>query len=91
MFDNNGPPYRSQFWLSSKRYLAKNNDILLHFSVVHDDYYSALKYATKEDKDAPSSAGHPNLSNTKGCPKTTKVSKKPGLRAKRVVNCTRDI
>ena len=84
---------RNQRWLSSKRYLSKHNvnGISVHFSAVHDNYYSAWKYTTKQDKDALESEGHPDLSNTANCPKTSQATKKRRLRAKRVANYTRDM
>ena len=55
------------------------------FSAVHD-YYSAWKYATKEDKDALESDDHPDLTNT------TEASKKRSLRAKATaMNYTLDV
>ena len=80
---------KNQRWLSSKRYLLKNNGISVHFSAVHNDYYSAWKYATKEDKDALESDDHPDLTNTTKYPRTTEASKKRSSRAKaRAVNYT---
>lgn len=82
---------RNQRWLSSKRYLSKHNGISVHFSAVHDNYYSAWKYTTKQDKEALESEGHPDLSNTANCPKTSQATKKRRLRAKSVANYTRDM
>ena len=73
---------KNQQWLSSKRYLLKNNGTSIHFSAVHNDYYSAWKYATKEDKDALESDDHPDLTNTTKSPRTTEASKKQSSRAK---------
>ena len=83
---------KNQRWLSSKRYLLKNNGISVHFSAVHNDYYSAWKYAAKEDKDALESDDHPDLTNTTKSPRTTEASKKRSSRAKaRAVNYTLDV
>ena len=40
---------RCKRWLSSKRYLAENHGISVHFSNIHHNYYSAWKYTTKKD------------------------------------------
>ena len=45
----------------------------------------------KQNKDALESEGHPDLSNTANCPKTSQAAKKRRLRAKRVANYMRDM
>ena len=74
---------KNQRWISSKRYLARNNGISVHYSAAHDNYYSAWSYTSKEDKDTLESEGHPDLSNSRKEPKTTQATKKRRLQAKK--------
>ena len=64
---------KNQGWLASKRFLEYNNSILLHFSSIHRDYYSAWQYVTNCDEEVLESNGHPDLLNSK-FPKTTRAS-----------------
>ena len=48
-------------------------DISVHFSEIHNNYYSAWKYVTKEDEEYIQSKGHPDLSDT-GSPRTKEGS-----------------
>ena len=63
---------RNQRWLLSKRFLYECCCISVHFSAIHRNYFSAWKYATKQDKEFVQSAGHPDLSDRP--PKTTRAS-----------------
>lgn len=81
---------KNQRWLSSKRYLTSNNGISVNYSAVHDNYYSAWAYTTKDDKDAIESEGHPDLWNSKKEPKTTEATKTRRLRAKKARHDTCD-
>ena len=59
-----------QRWLKVRNYVDTKHGIKLHFSSVHANYYSAWKYATKEDKQYFQSPDHPDLKS----PKTQKAS-----------------
>lgn len=61
---------RYRRWLKVRNYVDTKHGIKLHFSSVHANYYSAWKYATKEDKQYFQSPDHPDLKP----PKTQKAS-----------------
>jgi hypothetical protein len=82
---------KNQWWISSKRNLAKNKGISVHYSAAHTNYCSAWKHTTKEDNEALESEGHPNLSNTKNPPKTRQTTKTQRLKAKNGVEYTCDM
>ena len=48
-----------------KTLLLEKHGISVHFSNSHNNYYSAWKYATKEDVEVLQIANHPNLWNSK--------------------------
>ena len=48
---------KNQRWLPSKRYLLERCGISVHFSDTHENYFSAWKYVTKEDRDYIQSDG----------------------------------
>ena len=50
-------------WLAVKNFLTTRYGIVCHFSGIHNNYYSAWKYVTKEDTGYTQSEGHPNLVN----------------------------
>ena len=52
---------RNQRWMMSKRYLQRTYGITVHYSSRHHNYYSALLYVTKSDRDFKESSGHPDL------------------------------
>ena len=56
--------------LKVRNYVDTKHGIKLHFSSVHANYYSAWKYATKEDKQYFQSPDHPDVKP----PKTQKAS-----------------
>ena len=58
-----------------KTLLLEKHGISVHFSNTHNNYYSAWKYATKEDLEVLQSANHPNLCNSKP-PRTDKACEK---------------
>ena len=58
-----------------KTLLLEKHGISVHFSNTHNNYYSAWKYATKEDLEVLQSANHPNLWNSKP-PRTDKACEK---------------
>ena len=60
---------RCHRWLSSKNFLREHHGIVVHFSNLHYNYYSAWKYVTKEDENVLQSEDHPDLWNAKA-PKT---------------------
>ena len=64
---------KNQRWLPSKRYLLERCGISVHFSDTHENYFSAWKYVTKEDRDYIQSDGHPDLTSATA-PRTTKAS-----------------
>ncbi|CAH3046804.1 unnamed protein product [Porites evermanni] len=64
---------KNQRWLPSKRYLLERCGISVHFSATHENYFSAWKYVTKEDRDYIQSDGHPDLTSATA-PRTTKAS-----------------
>lgn len=65
---------RCKRWLSSKNYLQEIYGILVYFSDLHYNYYSAWKYTTKKDKNVLESDNHPDLWDFKA-PKTETASK----------------
>ena len=58
-------PDRCKRWLPAKKYLKDEQDISVHFSNVHYNYYSAWKYVIKEDEEILESDNHPDLWNSK--------------------------
>jgi len=72
-----------------RNYADQKHGIKLNFSSTHTNYYSALKYTTKEDKDYLQSQAHPDLSN--GQPQTQDASdaRKGNLKRKRGDNSKR--
>ena len=52
---------KCQRWLRVRNHLATVNNINVHFSDTHYNYYSAWRYATKEDVGALQSDGHSDL------------------------------
>ena len=64
---------RCKRWLPAKKYLKDEQDISVHFSNVHYNYYSAWKYVIKEDEEILESDNHPDLWNSKP-PKTNAAS-----------------
>ena len=58
-------------WKSVKENIYRKHGIVVHFSDKHHNYYSAFRYATKQDKDFEKSVAHPDLSEI-GSPKTNK-------------------
>ena len=69
---------RIRRWAAVKNYLKHKHEITVHFSNVHDNYYSAWKYVTKEDEEVLQSSDHPYLWNSKP-PRTHRASER-GLR-----------
>ena len=64
---------RVQRWLAVKARIHAANDIQVHFSGRHANYYSAWQYSTKEDEQPLQSKDHPDLTNT-GQPQTMNAS-----------------
>ena len=64
---------RCKRWLPAKKYLKDEQDISVHFSNVHYNYYSAWKYVIKEDEEILESDNHTDLWNSKP-PKTNAAS-----------------
>lgn len=62
-------------WLKTRKYLASERSIQVHFSDRHHDYYSAWTYVTKEDGDALQSPGHPDL-EAGNVPRTSRASER---------------
>ena len=48
---------KNQRWLPSKQYLLERCGFSVHFSAMHENYFSAWKYVTKEDRDYIQSDG----------------------------------
>ena len=61
-------------WNRSKARLMDEYSISVHFSSRHENYYSAYRYATKFDKAAFHSQGHPPLADSRS-PRTKLPSK----------------
>lgn len=61
-------------WLYVKESINKKYNVVLHFSAVHANYYSAWSYVTKNDSEYLLSTNHPDLTNT--APRTTVASGK---------------
>ena len=59
-------------WLKVRQFLDDRYGIRVNFSAVHNTYYSAYKYTTKEDDFCVHSEGHPDLSNARP-PRTEKA------------------
>ena len=51
----------SKHWKALKDALEKESGIQVHFSDVHDSYWSAFKYITKSDPNVFLSVNHPNM------------------------------
>lgn len=58
-------------WLQVRNYLDETCGIQVNFSSNHNTYYSAYKYATKEDEEPVHSPAHPDIGNN--APKTAKA------------------
>lgn len=56
-------------WGPVKNAMIARHGIVLNFSDVHDNYYSAFNYVTKTDKEVFKSVAHPDLQEI-GSPKT---------------------
>ena len=50
-------------WLQVRNYLDQNFGIQVNFSDNHSSYYTAYRYVTKDEEDAPHSSCHPDLSD----------------------------
>ena len=59
-------------WLKVRQFLDDRYGIRVNFSAVHNTYYSAYKYTTKEDNFCVHSEGHLDLSNARP-PRTEKA------------------
>ena len=70
-------------WISVRRWLHNRHGINVNFSNVHNNYYSAWKYATKQDKEYVHSSNHPDLSTNKTT-KATGNKKKGKSKSKRL-------
>jgi len=64
---------RAQRWLSVKCTLEEDYGIVVHFSSIHYNYYSAWKYVTKADEEFIESDNHPDLRNGSS-PRTSTAS-----------------
>eukprot|EP00794_Sanderia_malayensis_P010590 gene10590-11711_t len=56
-------------WLSVKRDITKNHNIVVNFSDSHSHYIYAYRYVCKSDTEVAHSPGHPDLSEV-GSPRT---------------------
>jgi len=61
-------------WLSVKESINTKYNVVVHFSAVHPNYYSAWRYVTKNDSEYLSSKNHPDLTDSE--PRTTVASGK---------------
>ena len=61
-------------WLPIKQNMQEKHQVVLHFSAIHNNYYSAWRYVTKSDKSYKQSPGHPDLTLTNS-PQTSSASK----------------
>ena len=61
-------------WKAAKNSIHDKHGITVNFSCSHDNYYTAYKYATKEDTHALHSQGHPDLAAV-GSPRTKASTK----------------
>ena len=61
-------------WNGAKRHLLANYGISVHFSDSHQNYLSAYRYVTKQDKDVYHSPGHPHVDITTS-PQTSSANK----------------
>lgn len=52
---------RRSRWLAVRNFLDEQYGVQVHFSAVHNTYYSAYRYTVKEDQQALHSNGHPDL------------------------------
>lgn len=52
-------------WVQVRNALQQRHGINVNFSNRHDNYYSAWRYTTKEDRNYIQSQNHPDLSNTR--------------------------
>lgn len=76
-------------WSRVRQYIESAHEIRVNFSNVHNTYYSAYKYVTKEDQEYLLSAGHPEL---KDPPATEKaIATRKEKKEKRREHVTRDI
>ena len=48
-------------WLQVRKFLDERYRIKVHFSDIHNTYYTAYRYVTKEDSKALHSSNHPDL------------------------------
>ena len=48
-------------WLQVRKFLDERYGIKVHFSDIHNTYYTAYRYVTKEDSEALHSSNHPDL------------------------------
>ena len=63
---------RNRRWLKVRNYVHEMHGVQINFSSNHANYYSAWKYATKDDTDFVLSEGHPDLGNV---PQTQQASR----------------
>lgn len=63
---------KQQRWLVVRNHIEREDTINVNFSDAHTNYYSAYKYATKEDDQPLHSNPHPDLGN--GPPRTMAAS-----------------
>ena len=63
---------RNRRWLTVRNYADKKHGLKLNFSSSHANYFSAWKYATKDDEEYLESECHPDLKNA---PQTQEASK----------------
>lgn len=48
-------------WFKSKKYLLREYSVSVHCSSTHENYYSAWRYLTKQDKEYAQITKHPEL------------------------------
>jgi len=51
-------------WFKSKKYLLREYSVSVHCSSTHENYYSAWRYLTKQDKEYTQITKHPELCNS---------------------------
>ena len=66
---------KNKRWLPIKNKMQNDYSIVVHFSAVHENYFSAWRYITKSDKLYIESENHPDLTNATS-PQTSKASRK---------------